>query len=82
MRKKIKAWALVEKSGGRKGKFVFMDAAPSWYPLRAALYATRNDALRFIRNSQSEHRYDIVRIQITIAETTDEQHGSTLTEAD
>lgn len=75
MSRTTKAWVLVEKAGGRKGKFVSLSAAPTWFPIKAALYATRGDAIRFLRNKQEENKYDIVRVKITITEIEDEQHS-------
>jgi hypothetical protein len=77
MSRVLKAWALTEKTGGRKGKFISLSAAPTWYPIKAALYATRGDAIRFLRNKQEEGQYDIVRVQITITELEDEQYSET-----
>jgi hypothetical protein len=73
MSKVIKAWALTEKTGGRKGKLVSTDTTPFWYPIKAALYATRNDAIRFLRNKQEEDKYVIVQVRITITELEEEQ---------
>jgi hypothetical protein len=77
MSRVLKAWALTEKTGGRKGKFLSLSAAPTWYPIKAALYATRGGAIRFMKNSQTEGVYAIVRVQITITELDDEQCSET-----
>lgn len=72
MSREILAWALEEREGGRKGKLITSEAPPSWYPIKTALYYTRNDAIRFIKNTQSEKKYNVVRVKITIERTLDE----------
>jgi hypothetical protein len=71
--REIRAWALEEKQGGRKGKLVTLDAAPSWYPIKTALYYTRNDAIRYIKNTQSEKKYNVVRVKVTVEKTSEDE---------
>jgi hypothetical protein len=71
--REIKAWAIEEKQGGRRGKLISLDATPSWYPVKTALYYTRNDAIKYIRNTQSESKYRVVRVQVTIEKLNDDQ---------
>jgi hypothetical protein len=83
MSRKVLAWGLEEKQGGRKGSLISLEAAPFWYPIKTALYTTRNDAIKFIRNTQSESKYKVVRVHITVEKINDnEQDGQGFTESD
>lgn len=64
----IKAWALVEKQGGRKGKFLSMDYTPYWHPIKAAVFAKRRDAISYVEQLKLTSLVSIVRVEITIEE--------------
>lgn len=72
MEKPVKAWVLEEKRGGRKGKWAKAIGVPFHYPIKTALFLTRNDALRYLMNSNQEDKYLIVCVHITIQRREDE----------
>lgn len=72
MKHPIKAWVLEEKQGGRKGKWAKGPGVPFHYPIKTALFLTRNDALRYLINTGQEKKYLIVCVHITIQRREDE----------
>lgn len=73
MSKEVYAWAIQEKQGGRKGKLVTLETTPLWHPIKTAVYRTRGDALRFIKNTNKESLYEITRIKIKIEKVSDDE---------
>jgi hypothetical protein len=73
--KEVLAWALEEKSGGRKGKLITVDYAPYWHPIHTAVFATRSDATAYRRNKNAIDKLAVVRVKIIIEKVVQDGHS-------